>query len=186
MGRSRLAALMIAVLIIGLGVGRTATASHQPTHTAFSAGAGSKGLVVKTETSQLSIGLVFDSWQTVESRGFQIPAGESQLVSIDFFSVILNCAGGGDCLVRARVGRTLAASMAAQPGSEVTFADVGDEVAANAMSWALCVKNATSSPLDVSVWLEATKSSGTVTDYIFGERTLKIARSAPCSPTIDI
>ena len=54
------------------------------------------------------------------------------------------------------------------------------------MSRALCVRNATGSPLNISVWLQATRSSGNVDDFSVEDWTLKIARNAPCSPSVNI
>ena len=188
MGKSKTAALLIAVAIMGLGIMRTATASHNADHKAFSGGAEFKGLVVKTDAGIQDITSVHPDWTTVDSRGFSIPAGESQLVVVDFF-VETSCLGsGGHCSARVLVGRTLGTAIELEPASglDLVLDTIGDSSEGHAMSKALCVHNATGSPLSISVWLEATKLTADVSDFDIEDWTLKIAHNAPCSPSVDI
>ncbi len=179
MGKGRLAALTVALAVIGLASMRAASASHQSTHKAFSGGASFKGLVVKTESATRNIG---ESPAVVDSRSFEIPAGESQLIVVDF-SGDTTCVGG--CFARVRVGRSLGTSAFAEPndaGGFTTFADDGTVMAS--MTKALCVRNATASPLGVSVWVQALVSPGG--SFSLQHWVIKIARNAPCEPFVNI
>ncbi len=170
---------------------RTATAGHEAQAKAFSGGAGFKGLVVKTNEIGAGVSAVTGEWQTVDSRGFQIPAGESQLIAVDFIAHTLclpNPETGG-CFIRVLVGPTLGTAVELDPGapSELTAIDstANENHEGNIVSKALCVRNPSASPLNISVFVQAAKSH---TDITYGLEywTLKIARNAPCSPFVDL
>ena len=180
MGRGRIAALILAALVIGVALTRTATASHTSSHKAFSGGATFRGLVVKTDSTSKDIP---NSTQTVDSRGFSIPAGESQLIVVDF-SAVTDCTAG--CFVRARVARTAGSPLTLEPssgGAFTAFAHANSE-GLKTMTKALCVRNATGSPLNVTVWVEALASPGE--NFTLHEWVFKIARNAPCDPAVNI
>ncbi len=190
MRKSILTPLALAVTIVVLALMRTATASHTLDHKAFSGGSTFKGLVVKTERTGLDVTAVSPNWTTVDSRGFEIPAGESQLVVVDFFSET-NCLGTADhCSARVLIGRTLSGAVALEPADGTNFAiddaPSDDNPEGHAMSRALCVRNATGSPVNVSVWLQATRAGGGVSTFHIDDWTFKIARNAPCSPAVNI
>lgn len=194
MGKGRVAAFCVAVAIVGLGIMRTATASHGGGHQAFSGGASFKGLVVKTAEAAggtfLDVTTLEPTWQTVDSRGFSIPAGESQLIVVDV-NALVTCSGSGAyCSARIVVGRMLSSAAPLLPSglsnflAEATSVD-GDR---RALSKALCVQNPTAAPINVSVWFQAAgvTGGGTLDDYRIHDYTFKIARNTPCTDPISI
>ena len=193
MTRGRLIAVMAAIIVVmGIALVRTATATHDASHKAFSGGTGFRGLVVKTDLDPISITTFNSEWQTVDSRGFQIPANESQLIAVDFVAET-RCVGTGTgrCSTRVLVGKTLGTAQSLEPASENDFAiDTAGEDSreSHAMSRALCVRNGSGAAINVSVWLQATGNTNgsTVTTFELDDWTFKIARNAPCSPSVDI
>ena len=185
--KTRKMTLGVAALVIAsLAVVNQATASHNALHKAFSGGATFKGLVVKTESASKAITSVVSDFETVDSRSFQIPAGDSELIVVDF-SAETFCSGSGRCRARVMIGRTLGTAQQAEPAVQGTFLDTAsdDGVESHAMTGSLCVRNATSSPVDLSVWLQATRAdSGTL--FTLDRYSLKIARNSPCTPAVNI
>lgn len=190
MTRGRLSALGIAVLILGLAIMRTATASHVTSHKAFSGGSGFKGQVVKTESAEVTVTEVTPSWQTIDSRGFQIPAGESQLVVVRFSGEVV-CVdgdfGGAPCLARVLIGRSLGSALELEPGGATIGAGLPFTITPSAGAIrSLCVHNPTSSPLNISVWLQAARGDAGIDSYELDQVVMEITRNAPCSPAVAI
>lgn len=195
MGKSRATALVAALMILGLAVMRTATASHGGDHDAFSGGATFKGLVVKTaeavEPGEIEITADEPDWQTVDSRGFSIPAGESQLIEVDVntFARCDQVESVGFCLMRVVVGRSLPSAVELEPSgfSGILLRPGVGLPERRSINRALCVQNVTASPANISVWVQASRAAdGSDLSYSIFDYVLKIARSTPCTPSVTI
>ncbi len=190
MGKGKLTALLLAIIVVmAVALVRTATASHTTTHKAFSGGSGFKGLVAKSDSNSTSVTALDPDWQTVDSRGFQLPAGESQLVVVDFSAEVLCLGTETWCSVRAVIGETVESAVELEPasGGDFAFDTVGDDLwEGNAMSRFLCARNPAGVAVNVSVWLQARKASVNVSLFNLDDWAFKIARNTPCSPTVDV